>query len=64
MAEEFETIKFYYDYKSPFTYLAFEPALELERTHRVKLHFIPCELDIRASYGGELNQRDPRDWLK
>ncbi|MGH8013329.1 MAG: 2-hydroxychromene-2-carboxylate isomerase [Candidatus Binataceae bacterium] len=64
MAEAVETIKFYYDYKSPFTYLAFEPALALERTHRVRLRFIPRELDIRASYGGELNQRDPRDWLK
>jgi 2-hydroxychromene-2-carboxylate isomerase len=61
MAEE---IKFYYDYKSPFTYLAFAPALELEATHDVRLRFIPHELDIRSAYGGELEQRPEREWFK
>lgn len=58
-----ETIKFYYDFKSPFTYLAFEPALELEKTHRVELRFIPYVFDFEA-YGGELAQRSERDWYK
>lgn len=64
MAETFETIKFYYDYKSPFTYLAFAPALDLERTHRVRLSFTPHELNVRAAYGGDLEQRPERDWYK
>ncbi len=59
-----EEIKFYYDYKSPFTYLAFAPALELEVTHNVRLRFIPHELDIRGAYGGELQQRPEREWFK
>ena len=59
-----EEIKFYYDYKSPFTYLAFAPALELETTHDVRLRFIPHEIDIRSAYGGNLEQRPQRDWFK
>jgi 2-hydroxychromene-2-carboxylate isomerase len=59
-----EEIKFYYDYKSPFTYLAFAPALGLEATHDVRLRFIPHELNIRAAYGGELEQRPQREWFK
>jgi 2-hydroxychromene-2-carboxylate isomerase len=59
-----EKIKFYYDYKSPFTYLAFAPALELESTHDVRLRSIPHELDVRSAYGGDLEQRPERDWFK
>jgi 2-hydroxychromene-2-carboxylate isomerase len=59
-----EEIKFYYDYKSPFTYLAFAPALELETAHDVRLRFIPHELDIRSAYGGDLEQRPEREWFK
>lgn len=64
MAETLETIKFYYDFKSPFTYLAMEPAYRLEETHRVRLRFIPHELAIQDAYGGELDQRKSRDWNK
>lgn len=64
MPEALETVKFYYDYKSPFTYLAFEPAIDLERTHRVALRFIPLEVDLKSAYGGELPQRTERDWYK
>jgi 2-hydroxychromene-2-carboxylate isomerase len=63
MAEALETVKFYYDYKSPFTWLAFEPALELERTHRVRIAFTPHGFDFRA-FGGDLPQRTERDWFK
>ncbi|HXR26122.1 MAG TPA: DsbA family protein [Candidatus Binataceae bacterium] len=59
-----ETIKFYYDFKSPFTFLALEPALGLERSHRVSLRFIPRDFEPRAAYGGELEQRQPHDWNK
>ncbi len=57
------TIKFYYDFKSPFTFLAFDPALELERTHRVRLRFLPHLFDFEA-YGGALEARNERDWRK
>jgi 2-hydroxychromene-2-carboxylate isomerase len=59
-----ESIKFYYDFKSPFSYLALEPALGLERSHRVDLRFIPCDFEPRAAYGGDLDQRQPHDWNK
>lgn len=59
-----EEIKFYYDYKSPFTYLAFAPALELETSHKVRLRFIPHEVDIRSAYGGDFEHRPEREWFK
>ena len=59
-----ETLKFYYDFKSPFTYLALEPGLGLERSHRVSLRYIPRDFEPRAAYGGELEQRQPHDWNK
>jgi len=64
MADAVETIKLYYDFKSPFTYLAMEPAYRLEESHRVRLRFIPLELLVREAYGGELEQRAQRDWDK
>src|ERR1700722_10103894 len=64
MADAAETIKLYYDFKSPFTYLAMEPAYRLEETRRVRLRFIPLELPVREAYGGELEQRPQRDWDK
>lgn len=64
MSAALETVKFYYDYKSPFTYLAFAPACGLEATHRVRLRFIARELNVRSAYGGDLEQRHDRDWYK
>jgi 2-hydroxychromene-2-carboxylate isomerase len=64
MAIETESVKFYYDYKSPFTYLAFEPALALERSHRVRVRFIPFPVDLQAAYGGEVEQRADDNWFK
>jgi 2-hydroxychromene-2-carboxylate isomerase len=64
MAEASATIKFYYDYRSPFTYLAFAPVLDLERSHRVQVSFIPYAVDIKGAYGGDVEQRPDRDWYK
>ncbi len=64
MDTDSQIIKFYYDFKSPFTFLALEPALELERSHRVRLRFLPRDFEPRAAYGGELDQRQPHDWNK
>jgi 2-hydroxychromene-2-carboxylate isomerase len=44
-------IKFYFAYTSPFTYLAWGPAQQLERTHDVRLRFIPYGVNIRRVYG-------------
>ncbi|MGH7863802.1 MAG: 2-hydroxychromene-2-carboxylate isomerase [Candidatus Binataceae bacterium] len=63
MAEALEPVKFYYDFKSPFTYLAYDPALAIERTHRIKLRFIPHAFDFKAM-GGTLEERDERSWRK
>jgi 2-hydroxychromene-2-carboxylate isomerase len=64
MSEELLTIKLYYDYKSPFTYLAMAPAYALMESHRVRLNYIPRELNVRGAYGGDLDQRSERDWRK
>ena len=64
MADDLLTVRLYYDYKSPFTYLAMHPAYALMESHRVRLHYIPHELDVRGSFGGELDHRPERDWRK
>ncbi len=58
------TIKFYFAYTSPFTYLAMGPAYELEESHRVTLRFIPYGVNIRQVYGGEVEARDERNRRK
>jgi 2-hydroxychromene-2-carboxylate isomerase len=55
MSDETE-VKFYFAYTSPFTYLAWLPARDLERSHRVRLRFIPYGVNIRKTYG---NLDDP-----
>ncbi|MFZ1887805.1 MAG: DsbA family protein [Candidatus Binataceae bacterium] len=44
-------IKLYFAYTSPFTYLAMAPAYALERSHRVRVRFIPYGVNIRKTYG-------------
>jgi len=44
-------IKFYFAYTSPYTYLAKDRAYALERSHNVRLRFIPYGVDIRGVYG-------------
>ena len=56
-------LKFYFAYSSPFTYLAMEPAYALERTHRIRLRFIPYGVNIRRVYG-DTQTRSHRDALK
>ena len=64
MADALLTIKLYYDYKSPFAYLAMHPAYALMESHRVRLHYIPHELDVRGAFGGDLEDRPEREWRK
>ena len=42
------TIKLYYDYKSPFAFLAAEPAFELPERFRVEVRWIPYILRIKG----------------
>src|ERR1700693_2613653 len=44
-------IKFYFAYTSPFTYLAWSPARDLEPPHSVKRRFIPYGVNIRKTSG-------------
>lgn len=64
MADALETLKFYYDFKSPFSYLALAPTLALEGTHRVRIRFMPYTVDLKSAYGGELDQRSELHWAK
>ena len=41
-------VKIYFDYKSPFAYLAFEPALELAQDFDIHLRWIPYLLRIKG----------------
>ena len=41
-------IKLYFDYKSPFAYLASAPAFELDRRFRVRVRWIPIQLRIKG----------------
>ena len=41
-------VKMYSDYKSPFAYLAFDPAFALEKKFRIRLRWIPFQLRIKG----------------
>ncbi len=45
------TVQFYIDYKSPYAYLAVEPAYELEITTGVPIDWLPYTLDIPSYLG-------------
>ncbi|MGH7804105.1 MAG: DsbA family protein, partial [Candidatus Binatia bacterium] len=47
-------IKMYSDYKSPFAFLAYDPALALEERYRVRVRWIPFQLRIKGK--GERSQ--------
>jgi hypothetical protein len=40
-------VKMYSDYKSPFAWLAFDPAFELQNRYRVRVRWIPFQLRIK-----------------
>ena len=41
-------VKMYSDYKSPFAYLAFDPAFALENRFRIRIRWIPFQLRIKG----------------
>jgi 2-hydroxychromene-2-carboxylate isomerase len=65
-------VKMYSDYKSPFAYLALDPAFELERHYRVTIRWIPFQLRIKgkgersvySEYKARYSYLDARRWAK
>ena len=44
-----DEIKMYSDYKSPYAWLAFDPAFDLEKTYKVRVRWRPFQLRIKGS---------------
>jgi 2-hydroxychromene-2-carboxylate isomerase len=69
---EAKEIKMYSDYKSPFAYLAFDPAFALEKKFRIRLRWIPFQLRIKgkgersqySEYKARYSYLDARRWAK
>jgi 2-hydroxychromene-2-carboxylate isomerase len=65
-------VKMYSDYKSPFAYLAFDPAFELERRYRICIRWIPFQLRIKgkgerslySEHKARYSYLDARRWAK
>src|SRR5207253_10856139 len=65
-------IKMYSDYKSPFAYLAFEPAFALQDRYRARVRGIPFQLRIKgkgersiySEYKAQYSYLDARRWAK
>lgn len=63
-------VKMYSDYKSPFAYLAFDPAFALEERYRIRLRWIPFQLRIKgkgersqySEYKARYSYLDARRW--
>ncbi len=60
---ERQTIKLYYDYKSPFSYLAKDEAYQLEEDYWVTIEWLPHVLDIPEILG-DLQSRTELEWRK
>jgi 2-hydroxychromene-2-carboxylate isomerase len=67
-----KTVKMYSDYKSPFAYLAFDPAFALEQRFRIRLRWIPFQLRIKgkgerslySEHKARYSYLDARRWAK
>ena len=65
-------VKMYSDYKSPFAYLAFDPAFALQERYRVRIRWIPFQLRIKgkgersmySEYKARYSYLDARRWAK
>jgi 2-hydroxychromene-2-carboxylate isomerase len=71
-ANETKEVKMYSDYKSPFAYLAFDPAFALEERFRIRLRWIPFQLRIKgkgerslySEHKARYSYLDARRWAK
>jgi 2-hydroxychromene-2-carboxylate isomerase len=65
-------VKMYSDYKSPYAFLAFDPAFELESRYRVRVRWIPFQLRVKgkgerslySEYKARYSYLDARRWAK
>ena len=72
LSMEPKEVKMYSDYKSPFAYLAFDPAFALEDRYFIKLRWIPFQLRIKgkgerslySEYKARYSYLDARRWAK
>jgi len=71
-ANETKEVKMYSDYKSPFAYLAFDPAFGLEDRFRIRMRWIPFQLRIKgegerslySEHKARYSYLDARRWAK
>jgi 2-hydroxychromene-2-carboxylate isomerase len=69
---ECKELKMYSDYKSPFAYLAFDPAFALQEHFAVRVRWIPFQLRIKdrgqrsvySDYKARYSYLDARRWAK
>src|ERR1700732_2512728 len=69
---ERKELKMYSDYKSPFAYLAFDPAFALQERFALSVRWIPCQLRIKdrgqrsvySDYKAKYSYLDARRWAK
>jgi 2-hydroxychromene-2-carboxylate isomerase len=48
MQQDLKEVKMYSDFKSPYAFLAFDPAFALEDKYRVRLKWKPFQLRLKA----------------
>jgi len=71
-ADGVKEIKMYSDYKSPYAYLAFDPAFALEERYRVRIRWRPFQLRLKgkgersvySEYKVKYSYLDARRWAK
>jgi 2-hydroxychromene-2-carboxylate isomerase len=56
-------VTLYSDYKSPYAYLAKDPAYDLERDYRIVLDILPYSLEIAKFLGG-VEDRNDHQWRR
>lgn len=61
---ENEVVDAFIDLRSPYSYLALQPARALAERAGVTFNWWPVITDFRSAYGGEVEQRAPRDIAK
>lgn len=72
MESAIKEVKMYSDYKSPFAFLAFDPAFALQERYRIRLRWIPFQLRIKgkgerstySEYKARYSYLDARRWAK
>lgn len=57
-------VEAFFDLRSPYSYLAIQPARDMAKRNGVTLNWWPFITDFQSAYGGEVDQRAPRDVAK